>query len=104
MLATYRDLTESAPRELTAVVTVRLAPPAPFLPEQWHGKPIVGLLVCHSGADPETDLAPLRALGDPIVDLVTEKPYTEQQSMSRRHGAEGESLLLEDRIPGRAFG
>ena len=81
VLATYRDLTESAPRELTAAVTVRLAPPAPFLPEEWHGKPIVGLLVCHSGADAEADLAPVRALGDPIADLVTEKPYTDQQSM-----------------------
>jgi FAD/FMN-containing dehydrogenase len=81
VLATYRHLTESAPRELTAAVTVRLAPPAPFLPEEWHGKPIVGLLVCHSGADVEADLAPLRALGGPIVDLVAEKPYTDQQSM-----------------------
>jgi len=81
VLATYRDLTESAPRELTAAVAVRLAPPAPFLPEEWHGKPIVGLVVCHSGADADGDLAPVRALGDPIADLVTEKPYTEQQSM-----------------------
>ena len=62
-------------------MALRLAPPAPFLPEKWHGKPIVGLVVCHSGADPEADLAPVRALGDPIVDLVTEKPYAEQQSM-----------------------
>jgi FAD/FMN-containing dehydrogenase len=81
VLATYRDVTEAAPRELTAAVTVRLAPPAPFLPEDWHGKPIIGMLVCHSGADAEGDLAPVRALGDPIADLVTEKPYTEQQSM-----------------------
>ena len=81
VLATYRDLTESAPRELTAAVTVRVAPPAPFLPEEWHGKPIIGLLVCHSGADMERDLAPVRALGDPIADLITEKPYTDQQSM-----------------------
>jgi FAD/FMN-containing dehydrogenase len=81
VLATYRDLTESAPRELTALVAVRLAPPAPFLPEKMHGKPIVGLNVCHSGADAEDDLAPVRALGDPIADLVTEKPYTDQQSM-----------------------
>jgi FAD/FMN-containing dehydrogenase len=81
VLATYRDLTESAPRELTAAVAVRLAPPAPFLPEEWHGKPIVGLVVCHSGADAKGDLAPVRALGDPIADLVTEKPYTDQQSM-----------------------
>jgi FAD/FMN-containing dehydrogenase len=81
VLATYRDLTESAPRELTAAVTVRLAPPAPFLPEEWHGKPIIGLLVCHSGAYAEGDLAAVRALGDPIADLVTEKSYTDQQSM-----------------------
>ena len=81
VLAKYRDLTESAPRELTAAVTVRLAPPAPFLPEEWHGKPIVGLLLCHSGANGHADLAPVRALGDAIADLVTEKPYTEQQSM-----------------------
>jgi FAD/FMN-containing dehydrogenase len=81
VLTTYRDLTESAPRELTAAVTVRLAPPAPFLPEEWHGKPIIGMLVCHSGADVEGDLAPVRALGDPIADLVAEKPYTDQQSM-----------------------
>ena len=36
---------------------------------------------CHSGADAKGDLAPVRALGDPIADLVTEKPYTDQQSM-----------------------
>jgi FAD/FMN-containing dehydrogenase len=81
VLAAYRDLTESAPRELTAVVAVRRAPPAPFLPEEWHGKPIVGLNVCHSGADAKGDLASVRALGDPIADLVAEKPYTDQQSM-----------------------
>jgi FAD/FMN-containing dehydrogenase len=81
VLATYRDLTESAPRELTVAAAVRLGPPAPFLPEEWHGKPIVGLLVCHSGPDAKGDLAPVRALGDPIADLVTEKPYADQQSM-----------------------
>jgi FAD/FMN-containing dehydrogenase len=81
VLAAYRDLTESAPRELTAAVTVRLAPPAPFLPEEWHGRPIVGLLVCHSGAEAQADLAPVRGLGDPIADLVSQRPYIEQQAL-----------------------
>src|SRR5512132_317661 len=81
VLAAYRDLTEQAPRELTAAAIVRLAPPAPFLPQVWHGKPIAGIQVCHSGADAAADLAPLRALGDPIVDLVTPKPYVALQSM-----------------------
>jgi FAD/FMN-containing dehydrogenase len=81
VLAAYRALTESAPRELTAAALIRLAPPAPFVPERWHGKPIVGLLVCHSGPNPEADLAPIRDLGGPIVDLIAEKPYAAQQSM-----------------------
>jgi FAD/FMN-containing dehydrogenase len=81
VLAAYRDLTESAPRELTAATIVRLAPPAPFLPQVWHGKPIVGIQVCHSGANAEADLAAVRALGDPIVDLIGPKPYVAVQSM-----------------------
>jgi FAD/FMN-containing dehydrogenase len=81
VLAAYRDLTESAPRELTAAAIVRLAPPAPFVPAQWHGKPIAGILLCHSGPDPAADLAALRALGDPILNLATPKPYATQQSM-----------------------
>ncbi|HEX3207182.1 MAG TPA: FAD-binding oxidoreductase [Propionibacteriaceae bacterium] len=81
VLAAYRDLTEQAPRELTAAAIVRLAPPAPFLPQIWHGKPIVGIQVCHSGANADADLAPVRALGNPIVDLVGPKPYVAMQSM-----------------------
>jgi FAD/FMN-containing dehydrogenase len=81
VLAAYRDLTESAPRELTAATIVRLAPPAPFLPQAWHGKPVVGIQVCHSGANAAADLAAVRALGDSIVDLLGPKPYVALQSM-----------------------
>jgi FAD/FMN-containing dehydrogenase len=81
VLAAYRDLTGSAPRELTASTIVRLAPPAPFLPQAWHGKPVVGIQVCHSGANAEADLAAVRALGNPIVDLTGPKPYAAVQSM-----------------------
>jgi FAD/FMN-containing dehydrogenase len=81
VLAIYRTLTESAPRELTAAVIVMFAPPAPFVPEEWHGKPVVTLLVCHSGPNPQADLAPVRALGDHVVDLIEERPYVAQQSM-----------------------
>ena len=81
VLAAYHELTESAPRELTAAVVMRLAPPQPFLPPEWHGQPVIGLVVCHTGADPEADLARIRAIGPPIVDLVGRMPYTEQQSL-----------------------
>ena len=81
VLATYRRVTEAAPRELATGLVMRLAPPAPFVPEEWHGRPIIGLLVCHSGADPAADLAPFRAIERPVVDVVERKPYVEQQSM-----------------------
>lgn len=81
VLRAYRDLTASAPRHLTAVCAVRLAPPAPFLPPEWHGKPIVAMVLCHTGAEAAADLAPVRALGDPVADLVIEKPYAAQQQM-----------------------
>jgi FAD/FMN-containing dehydrogenase len=81
VLEAYRELTDSAPRELTAAAAVLFAPPAPFVPEQWHGKLAVGMLVCHSGANAEDDLAVVRALGEPIVDLIDERPYVIQQSM-----------------------
>ena len=81
VLAAYRELTASAPRELTSAAVVLTAPPAPFVPPQWHGRPMVGVLLCHSGSHPEVDLEPLRALGEPIVDLVAERAYVEQQSL-----------------------
>jgi FAD/FMN-containing dehydrogenase len=83
VLETFDTVSQTAPRELTMAASMRLAPPAPFVPKEWHGKPIVALIVCHSGskAQAEADLAPLRKLGNPIADLVMEKPYAAQQAM-----------------------
>ncbi|RPF20677.1 FAD-binding oxidoreductase [Myceligenerans xiligouense] len=65
-----------APDELSGMVNVMLAPPAPFLPAEVHGQPLVMALVCWSGAPEAADdvLAPLRAHA-PLVDLVEPKPY-----------------------------
>ena len=81
VLDTYRELTESAPPELTAAVVVMSAPPAPFVPIEWQGRSVIAVLVCHSGSSPQGDLAPLRALGNPVFDLIAERPYAEQQSL-----------------------
>src|SRR5690606_35751747 len=81
VLDVYHELAEHAPRELTAVLVVRAAPPAPFVPPAWRGRPIIALLVCHSGPGAAADLAPLRAIGEPVFNTITERPYTEQQSL-----------------------
>ena len=49
VLELYRTLAETAPTELTLVALMRPAPPAPWLPKEMHGKPIVALLACYRG-------------------------------------------------------
>jgi FAD/FMN-containing dehydrogenase len=82
ILRAYRALTSEAPRELAVWLILLEAPPAPFVPERWHGEKICGMAVCYSGDLGEADqaLAPIRALGDPILDLLSEQPYAQVQS------------------------
>jgi FAD/FMN-containing dehydrogenase len=82
ILAAYRAITAEAPRELAVWLVLLQAPPAPFVPEEWHGRRICSMVVCHSGdpADAGKAVAPIRALGDPILDLLHEQPYLQLQS------------------------
>lgn len=83
VLDLYRKITETAPRELTLAVLMRNAPPAPWLPEDKHGQPMIAVVVNHTGteADAEKDLEELRSFGQPWADLIQVKPYAAQQSM-----------------------
>ena len=82
ILRAYRTITSEAPRELSVWMLLIHAPPAPFVPEEWHGEKICCMAVCYSGdLDAVGDaLAPIRALGDPLIDLLEEQPYTQVQS------------------------
>ena len=83
VLELYRTLSESAPPELTLVAVMRPAPPAPWLPKDVHGKPIVALLACYTGAPEEGErlVAPIKAHGKPIGDVLVRRPYAQLQSM-----------------------
>lgn len=83
VLDAYREFTVRTPRELTSVAALRIAPPAPWLPREFHGKPIAAIFICHTGKveDGEALVAPLRKLGQPIADIVTPRPYTQMQSL-----------------------
>lgn len=43
------DFAREAPDELGIVMTMRHAPPAPFVPPDQYGKPVVGLLLIWTG-------------------------------------------------------
>jgi FAD/FMN-containing dehydrogenase len=83
VLELYRTLAEKAPPELTLVALMRPAPPAPWLPKDWHGKPIIALLACHSGRpeDGEKLVAPIKSFGKPIGDVLARRPYAQMQSL-----------------------
>jgi FAD/FMN-containing dehydrogenase len=73
----YRRFVAEAPDELTVWVVLRKAPPLPFLPEDWHGREVMVLALCYAGdmAAGEKAVAPLRALGKPIADVVGPHPF-----------------------------
>ncbi len=79
---TYRTLTRDAPRELAVWLVCLRPPPAPFVPPEWHRKQLCAMAVCYSGdlAEVDTAIAPIRRLGDPVVDLLRPQPYVEVQS------------------------
>jgi FAD/FMN-containing dehydrogenase len=83
VLELYRTLAEQAPPELTLVALMRPAPPAPWLPKDRHGTPIVALLACHTGDPDEAEKAvvPIKSFGRPIGDVLVRRPYTQMQSL-----------------------
>lgn len=83
VLRIYRDYIATAPDDLTTIVNLRKAPPAPYLPSDLHGRPVVVIAVCYAGSldDGERVLAPLRRFGEPLIDLIRATPYTSHQGM-----------------------
>jgi FAD/FMN-containing dehydrogenase len=82
ILRAYRTITSEAPRELAVWLVLLHAPPAPFVPPEFQGRKACTMVVCYSGdlGEAEEVLAPIRALGDPAVDLLQPWPYIQQQS------------------------
>jgi FAD/FMN-containing dehydrogenase len=83
VLEMFRTAAAQAPPGLALVAGMRLAPPAPWIRKDMHGKPIIALFVCHTGpvAQAERDLAPIKAFGTPVGDIVQKRSYVSQQNL-----------------------
>jgi FAD/FMN-containing dehydrogenase len=79
----WREWAGGAPDELTTLAAIVSAPPLPFVPEQYHFAPVVGLMACYAGApsDGKPLLEPLRHIGTPAAEHVGPMSYTVLQSM-----------------------
>jgi hypothetical protein len=82
VLRFFREFTSSTPEELGALAVFRLAPPAPFIPEELHGKPVLAVIVCYTGDIDEGQkiLQPLRNFGNPLADGIKVKPFAEHNA------------------------
>ena len=83
LLHFYREWMACAPDELGTQFNFFLAPPAPFVPSDLHGTPIVAIAVCHVGSADAArkDLAPLREFGQPLIERIKMMPYTTLQTL-----------------------
>ena len=83
VLRFFRDFAASAPEELGSLALLRIAPDLPFLPSHVRGKPVITITVCYAGSisDGERVVEPLRRFGKPLLDTISQLPYSAHQSM-----------------------
>jgi FAD/FMN-containing dehydrogenase len=78
VIAAYMEFASNAPKELSMIAQVMAAPPAPFVPADRVGEPVFAVLACYAGDLAEGERivgAGLRALGEPIADVLGAMPY-----------------------------
>jgi len=78
-----RDITEGLPEGMGVQLIGLNAPPAPFVPEQYHFAPGFGIAIIGYGTpeDHAAAVAPVRDAMAPLWELVTPIPFTELQKM-----------------------
>lgn len=78
VVAGFVAAADAAPDELSAIASVMMAPPLPFLQPELQGKMIFMCMMAYAGAPEaaEAALAPFRALAKPYADLVAPGPYS----------------------------
>ena len=77
VLRNYQKFIADAPEELGAVFAFVLAPPLPFVPEEWHDKPVAAVVACWSGSSDEDErvIDTLKNLGPVVGQALWRMPY-----------------------------
>jgi FAD/FMN-containing dehydrogenase len=81
VMRAFRDVARHTPETVTPELALWSLPPDPELPEELHLAPVVIVLGVYAGpaSDAEAALAPLRTLGDPMLDIGGTMPYLDVQ-------------------------
>jgi hypothetical protein len=83
LLRAFRAWAPDAPDDVTAVVNLTTAPPLPVIPEEWVGKRVIVLVATAIGPINEAPahFSELRAVAEPIADLLGPIPYEGIQTL-----------------------
>jgi hypothetical protein len=79
VLRNYQKLLSEGPSELTVLFAFTRGLPVPFLPEEWHDKPVMATVTCWSGAQEKDDeiTAMVSGLGEVLGQAHWRMPFPE---------------------------
>ena len=79
VMRNYESLITRMPEAFNALFAIVLAPPAPFVPEEWHFKPVMAMVTCWSGAEDQDEeiLKAVSEAGDIVGQALWRMPYPE---------------------------
>lgn len=85
VLRSYRAYAAEAPNKVTTTVALLRVPPIPMAPPDLIGTPVVMVYGVHAGPieDGEQALAPLRELGQPVLDMSGTQPLSSIHEVAR---------------------
>lgn len=77
VLQNYQELISSESEDLGALFAFTLAPPLPFVPEEWQGKPVAAVVACWRGPSDEDGMVIKRIgeLGSVVGQALWRMPY-----------------------------
>jgi FAD/FMN-containing dehydrogenase len=83
LMRLFRDWAPGVPDDITAALNLTTAPPLPVIPEQWHGRKVIGLIVVSAGPmdEAEEQVRSFRAAAEPVADLLGPMPYSAMQTL-----------------------
>ena len=88
------DAASAAPDELTTISFIMALPPAPFVPPEHQGRVAVIVMPVFAGdlEAGQAAMAPIRALAEPLVDLVGPMPYPAMYGLTAEGSAPHASI------------
>ncbi|MBV9615422.1 MAG: FAD-binding oxidoreductase, partial [Ktedonobacteraceae bacterium] len=84
VLSAYLKWTETVPDELTSALRMTHFPTSPDLPPPLRGTSAIVIMACYNGEDEQGKalLAPMRTLGNPLLDTFAHIPYSKVATIS----------------------